>query len=478
MSWSSPQPIQEVRTFSWHDYATSIRRAQVYTLYGSNVAIDTGSWSFNVADWVPLATVNSNADSGKTGSNHDHQTAVSIQDAGGGALGTYQHLLWDLGYSGGTEHTFFREFDVISGPSAIAISPAPGHSIMWNGVSGPPTVANAVPDNLALRPEVTAFGSSEHPSSSHKMDHINDGMYGNDNSWLANFDVDNNPYVGLDLGGLKMIDGLAWGRSNTDGHDDRWEGTYTLQYTRVASPGTTAAETGNASTGWADFGTVTYTATPQEGFVGQLRKEYDLGMVAATGVRMKVSDPDIAIDEMELYFNSPVVHLRADQAVVDGSGNVTQWTDQSGNSLHATPPATAPTLLPDAVGDLPLVHFGGGDRRLNLPNMGSAADYEVFIVARSNAPGVGFLASSASYGHYEAHLNGNAGARFIPDGTGGTYADLGTPGQFADGQLHTFNFRVDGDVGYIGVDGFQGSTVASARSAQNALLSLGIRAGD
>ncbi len=472
MSWNWAQPIQEVRTYSWHEFDGS-RRAQNYTLYGSNVAVDPNNWTFDLADWTPLATVNSGSYS-----THPNQTAVRVQGDGGAALGNYQHLLWDIGYSGGTQHTFFREFDVISGPSAITITPAPGHAIMWDGVSGPATAAGAVPNNLALQPGVTAFGSGAYPAPAHSIAHINDGSYGNSKSWLA-APGDNPAYIGLDLGGLKMIDGLAWGRDNTTGGlSDRWVGTYTLQYTRVASPGTATTETGNASTGWANIGTVTYSSTPQDGFVGQLRKEFDLGFVAATGVRMKVSDPGIAIDEMELYFNSPVVHLRADQAVVDGSGNVMQWTDQSGNSLHATPPGTAPTLLPDAIGDLPLVHFGGGDRRLDLPNMGPAEDYEVFIVARSNAPGVGFLASSASYGHYEAHLNGSAGARFIPDGAGGPYADLGTPGQFADGQLHTFNFRVDGDVGYIGVDGFQGSTVASARSAQNALLSLGIRAGD
>ncbi len=77
------------------------------------------------------------------------------------------------------------------------------------------------------------------------------------------------------------------------------------------------------------------------------------------------------------------VHLRADQVLVDGGGNVTQWTDLTGNELHAMPPGAAPVQVPGAVNGLPVVRFGGGDRRLNLPNLGVPGEYEVFVVART-----------------------------------------------------------------------------------------------
>ncbi len=186
-------------------------------------------------------------------------------------------------------------------PYPIVLAPTSGHSISWNGVSGPQTAANAVPNNLALRPEVFAFGSSEHPASAHAVAHINDGMYGNSNSWLANEGSDPNPYIGLDLGGLKMIDSIAWGRSNTLSHTDRWQGTYTLQYTQaVGQDIATLAETGNARTGWVDLGAVTLTPNLSAAN-GALRHQFDLGAVVATGVRIKPSSNQLAIDELELY---------------------------------------------------------------------------------------------------------------------------------------------------------------------------------
>lgn len=119
MSWDSPQPIQEVRTFSWHSHTGTARAAQRYTLYGTNAAIDGDNWTYNSSDWTLLATVDSAADRGGW-SGHPFQTAVSIQGTGPGALGTYQHLLWDTTASNAPQtpptaeqHTIWREFDVL-----------------------------------------------------------------------------------------------------------------------------------------------------------------------------------------------------------------------------------------------------------------------------------------------------------------------------------------------------------------------------
>src|SRR6185295_15216100 len=70
-------------------------------------------------------------------------------------------------------------------------------------------------------------------------------------------------------------------------------------------PGTGTAETGDATTGWANIGTVQYLAGADDAnFSGYLRHRYDVARggspIAATGFRIKVSDNNTAIDEIEV----------------------------------------------------------------------------------------------------------------------------------------------------------------------------------
>jgi hypothetical protein len=141
-------------------------------------------------------------------------------------------------------------------PQPVVISPSPGFNVNWDGNDGD-FFDEAVPPNLALASGGTVpFGSGELGAGIHLITAVNDGLYGNSNSWIGSGVSPN--YIGLNFGGPIAIDRIAWGRDNgnmtTDACGgqcaDRSLGTYTLQYTTVAGPGTGTTVTGDASTGW------------------------------------------------------------------------------------------------------------------------------------------------------------------------------------------------------------------------------------
>jgi hypothetical protein len=226
-------------------------------------------------------------------------------------------------------------------PPPVVIDPAPGFEIRWDGNDGdyfdsyPPPVGASVPDNLALFDNgATPFASGELGpeigAAYHYVDNINDGFYGNSNSWIGG---DDNPFApdrfaGVDLGGLFYIGRVAWGRDNGNGEvddsdpgtdacggqcDDRSLGTYTLQYTTVSDPNEDTPDTEDAASGWATIGTLEYSLSEDnevgEGFTAYLRHEYEISQggrsIPATGVRLLVPQTGLgggtAIDELEVY---------------------------------------------------------------------------------------------------------------------------------------------------------------------------------
>jgi hypothetical protein len=213
--------------------------------------------------------------------------------------------------------------EVHEGPASqtnpgLKITPATGCAITWDGNDGDyydPDPGAAAPDNLALAAHgTTAFGSSEYNGGGiHLISNVNDGRYGNSHSWLADFPGgDPNPYIGLRFSGPVAVAAIAWSRDNGDTPGDccggqltdRWQGTYTLQFTRVSNPGVSTAETGNPATGWASLGTVQYLSA-QAGFSPWLRHRFEVDAggspLTLTGLRVKVSDPNLCIDELEVY---------------------------------------------------------------------------------------------------------------------------------------------------------------------------------
>ncbi len=214
-------------------------------------------------------------------------------------------------------------------PSPIAILPAEGYSIGWNGNDGeffdaePPTDGAAVPDNVALASNgAVAFSSSdlgpELNIDFHVAENLNDGFYGNANSWIGGTDNPFAPeaFAGIDLDGSQFVTSIAWGRDN--GNDvtdacggqctDRSFGNYELQYTQTADPDADTELTGDAATGWKTIGEVAYS-TNNDDFASYLRHEFTIsdgtGGMQATGLRIMVPGTGLgggtAIDEIEIY---------------------------------------------------------------------------------------------------------------------------------------------------------------------------------
>jgi len=214
-------------------------------------------------------------------------------------------------------------------PAAIEIQAAQGFSIDWDGNDGeffdsePPPDGAIVPDNLALADNGSdAFSSSdlgpELGIDFHVLENLNDGFYGNANSWIGGSDnpFDPDAFAGIALPEQQRITRVAWGRDN--GNDftdacggqcsDRSFGTYLLQFTQVDSPDEDTGATGDASTGWQDIGEVTYSVR-REDFTEYLRHEFAVsdgtGGVLATGLRIVVPRTGLgggtAIDEIEIY---------------------------------------------------------------------------------------------------------------------------------------------------------------------------------
>jgi hypothetical protein len=138
--------------------------------------------------------------------------------------------------------------------------------------------------------------------SQHTIPHLNDGIYGNSNSWIGNSQLN---FAGVAFNHAYTISSLAFGRDNggeSTTYLDRYLGTYIFQYTRDVNP--------NASTpdsDWTSFGGF-YLDTLFPNTTNQLRHVYEFDPISGvTGVRILVcSDASdfanyICIDELEVY---------------------------------------------------------------------------------------------------------------------------------------------------------------------------------
>ncbi|HMO51042.1 MAG TPA: choice-of-anchor D domain-containing protein [Kiritimatiellia bacterium] len=159
--------------------------------------------------------------------------------------------------------------------------------------SAPPVVgpSDPVPPNLALGK--TPFAQNVLPFFPHTIPALNDGIYGNNSSWIGST---TNSFAGINLGATPvLIDRIAFGRDNTGIQISRAEGTYILQVTTTPNP--TAATPDNA---WQTIGVV---VNPGLLDVLYRRNLFAFKPVLATGVRILVATtgPEIGIDEIELY---------------------------------------------------------------------------------------------------------------------------------------------------------------------------------
>ena len=213
--------------------------------------------------------------------------------------------------------------------AAMVITPSAGYVLIWDGNDGDNFSAAevaVVPANLATAPGVSALSSGELGLGIHVTTALNDGRYGNSNSWIGG--EGNSPaFGGIAFGGTFNLTSFAFGRDNGNNVNDlqangylgqlpdRSIGLYTLQFTAVASPSAGTPVTGSSATGWETVGTLNYAADDDavlgSAFTSYFRHEFDVGLAAgggltATGFRILVPGTGIgptttAIDEIEVF---------------------------------------------------------------------------------------------------------------------------------------------------------------------------------
>jgi hypothetical protein len=245
---------------------------------------------------------------------------------------------------------------LVSAASAqLTVTPSAGFNLSWQGSSTTPgasgpydsnanplvgdgSVNGPTPDLGLSSLGVTAFASSDFTNGitypQHQISHLNDGVYGNSNSWIAGADA--SPAAGLDFGtrsALPAVSLSAFAFSRNEGgftYGDRVTATYTVQYTDVKSSsailagmltgdnypnpptshsGTALAVTGNASTGWETIGTINYASTSPVGsfnpaLFNQFAVSDSLGnaLLGVTGFRLVgVTTNDTDIDELQVF---------------------------------------------------------------------------------------------------------------------------------------------------------------------------------
>lgn len=266
-----------------------------------------------------------------------------------------------------------------------------------------------------------AIGSSELNLGIHFIHNINDGHYGNSSSWISSGGLgansDPNPWVGVTFPSMIRIGQIAWGRDNrlvSGAFTDRCMGKYTLQFTRVASPNVGTSDSGDPSTGWQTLGAVQYfSEADMPLFAAHLRHQFDVTPVFATGVRIKVSDPNLDIDELEVYATAnrpPVVTVNAVPNVCDDidsialSGSVTdpdgdtvgnyQWTQIGGPAVELhdantlNPYFTPPTVALGQVSVTLSFELTASELRNdpNIPSLSGAATVNVLVKHSNRAP--------------------------------------------------------------------------------------------
>ncbi|MCL4549143.1 MAG: T9SS type A sorting domain-containing protein [Bacteroidetes bacterium] len=173
------------------------------------------------------------------------------------------------------------------------------------------------------------------------------------------------------------------------------------------------------------------------------------------------------------------LHLRSDLAVTSSGSAVSTWGDVSGfdNDASQSTSANQPTLVSNSMNGNPVIRFNGTNSKLTLPTSATLGiqsnPYEMFVVGKSSSNNVQFLIAGG-YENFEYHLNGASGTRFIP--VNSTFIDIGSAGNYTDGNAHIFSARASSSGGAVRVDGTDGGTsVSNILSSNSGNLLLGVR---
>ena len=133
-------------------------------------------------------------------------------------------------------------------------------------------------------------------SNIHCWDNLNDGLYGNSNSWIPRTDGDKAGVVlpaPLTIVGIQLARDLG-GESVVYG--DRTDGTITVEYSATANGD--ATPWASSSSGWAYAGTIS-------GWAANTRNYYQFSApVVADGLRITASSAGTCVDELVIYATS------------------------------------------------------------------------------------------------------------------------------------------------------------------------------
>lgn len=315
------------------------------------------------------------------------------------------------------------------------------------------------PNNLASGK--TAFAKDVINAVPHAIAKVNDGQYGNANSWVAG---SGDSFIGIDLGTRPIsLNRLAFGRGNQDAFFDRVYGLYTLQYTSVPNPNSSTADAS-----WTTIGTIRYNNPGGPNFGGpRHRHEFTFDRVEATGFRLKTlasTSGDIAIDELELYGPSGL-------DITSGISLVSQGGTFLPNNLAIGKTAFAQNeigVAPHAIAKINDGQYGnanswiagGSESSIGL-NLGSPTAIDRIAFGRDNT---GTLSDRFKGTYTLQYSSPNAPSTWVSLGSI-TYKfpayDLSAPGQrheFTFPAVLANNFRLvisaadSGSLGYIGID--------------------------
>ena len=349
------------------------------------------------------------------------------------------------------------ELEIYEDPWVAPPPPVPdwvatGSLFTWDGVHGPLVPSQIVPDSLALASNGSlpiAIDSGHTPT--HSVPKLNDGLYGNANSWIGltarNIDVGggttvNTTFAGIDFAGSSTyrIGSFAFGRSNkSEEFADRTLGEYFVQLTTTPDP--------DVDTPDGDWNTIGSINIPSNDFPNPSRHEYTLNSPQnATGIRI-VTPYGNAVDEIEVYgaaapLVGPTLNISHDVATDDLT---IRWNSQDGRLYNVRSEAD---LSAGAPIDWPI--FGGFQDLAATPPENSvtfpmpAETERFFVVEEFPAPPEIIYSDNFENGIGE-WLSGS-------DGREGTAWQLGSPSVVgplaANSPTNCFGTNLDSDYGF------------------------------
>jgi alpha-tubulin suppressor-like RCC1 family protein len=176
------------------------------------------------------------------------------------------------------------------------------------------------------------------------------------------------------------------------------------------------------------------------------------------------------------------LHLDAERGLATFGDSLNTWGNLrlSGNDGVQTDLARRPVAVDSVINNRRVIRFNGTNSYVTLPAASTLgiqnSDYELFMVAKSSSSDINFLLGGETIGQHELHLNGDAGARFIPVSNASNYVDVGSAGDFTDSTPQLINLQATDTFGKLIINRSQMTTNnTNAQSSNAGDIYLGVR---